>query len=157
MSTHDDVIAGAGVPDVEIGRPSPQYRLNIDAGDLVRFARAAGYVHASFIGPNAPGADPETEIVASPTFLIVMRGDEHAALKAIGVDMVHRQGVDGGSEWTYHLPIRQGDVITATASVARFDTKSTSVGESLFQLVDIEYRNQFGDLVVTQRDTRIYF
>lgn len=139
------------------GVESEPYSMDIEKGDVLRFAGAVGYSEPWYIDEELARETPVGGVIASPTYLIVMRGMEHEALIAAGVDMLHRRGVDGGSEWEYLEPIRVGDRIVAVATVKGFQKKQTSLGEAIFQTIVITYRNQFDKTVVKQIDTRVYY
>ena len=68
-----------------------------------------------------------------------------------------KRGLDGGSDWEYFHPIRPGDRIAATAQFASFDVKQGRRGSMLFIGVAIIYRNQFNEVVATQRQNRILY
>lgn len=140
-----------------VGVETAAYHLDIEKSDVIRFAQAVEYDAPWFVDEHAARSSGYGGVIVSPTYLIVMRGMEHEALIDIGVDMLHRQGVDGGSVWEYLAPIRVGDRISARAMMSSLEVKTTSFGETLFQTIDITYRNQFGDTVVKQTDTRIYY
>ena len=65
--------------------------------------------------------------------------------------------LDGGSDWEYFHPIRPGDRIAATSQFASFDVKQGRMGSMLFIGVAIIYRNQFDEVVATQRQNRILY
>lgn len=48
----------------------------------------------------------------------------------------------------FHEPVRPGDVISYSQAVRSVsDEKTTKLGTGRFWVIDVEYRNQFGDLV----------
>jgi acyl dehydratase len=138
----------------QIGQETDAYSFDVEAGDLVRFALAAGETNAAFIDPVAARGTPFGGLVAAPTYLIVMRilqGDRQRLENPLP------NSVDGGTVWEYGEPIRPGDRITARARLADVFEKPGRHGLMLFQVVEIRYENQFGQLVATQRDTYIRF
>jgi len=130
----------------QIGSETAPYSLEIEAGDVARFAEM---IEADPAGPGGP--------VAAPTYLIVMRRLETRALAALDLRIPYTNGVDGGSDWEYFEPVRPGDTIRATARLADYQERQTSFGATLFQTFEMTYRNQFDRIVVRQRDTRIFF
>ena len=50
-------------------------------------------------------------------------------------------------EWEWFEPIRVGDIITAKNRLNDFYEKPGNKGPLLFSIAEIEYRNQFGELV----------
>jgi len=93
-------------------------------------------------------------IVAPPTYLIVMRPMVAARLR---LESPYPKSLDGGTRWTYVEPVRPGDRISATARLANLYEREGRLGTILLQVIDIEYVNQFGQRVVSQRDTHIRY
>lgn len=139
-----------------VGIETDPYSLEVEKGDLVRFARATCTDNLLFTEEPVARNTRYGGLIAAPTYLLVMRGLEHQAFARLGW-LPPANGVDGGSDWTYYQPIRPGDVITARAKIAELLEKEGKFGLMLFQMIDITYTNQFGELVVKQRDTRIYY
>jgi hypothetical protein len=141
----------------EVGLETAPYKMRADVEDMVRFARTLGYTQPWYVDELEARRSRFGGVIAAPTYLIVMRRLEHEAFAAINVAPPLPKGVDGGSAWRYFDAIRAGDVVTATARVASFKQRQTALGETLFQTIEVDYRNQFGELTVSQRDTRIYY
>lgn len=141
----------------QIGLESAPYSLRIEAGDLLRFAEMVEAGAPWYLDETAAQTSRYGGLVAAPTYLIVMRQLETRALAALDIRIPFVNGVDGGSDWEYLEPIRPGDVITAIARLADYQERQTSFGATLFQVFEIEYRNQHGRVVTRQRDTRIFF
>jgi acyl dehydratase len=138
----------------QIGVESEPYAFDIEKGDLIRFASSTGETNPIYIDEVAARASRYGGLIAAPTYLITMR------ILQIGLLTLPNplpNSVDGGTEWAYHEPIRPGDRITARARLADVYEKDGRLGRMLFQVVEIAYRNQFDQLVVTQRDTYIRF
>lgn len=141
----------------QIGIESPPYSLRIDAADMLRFAAMIGAGAPWFLDEAAARATRYGGLVAAPTYLIVMRQLETRALAAVDIRIPFVNGVDGGSEWEYFESVRPGDTITATARLADYYERETTFGPTLFQVFEMVYRNQFGQVAVRQRDTRIFY
>lgn len=141
----------------QIGLETAPYRIRIEADDLLRFAHMIEAGAPWFLDEVAARSTRFGGLIAAPTYLIVMRQLETRALAALDIHVPFRNGVDGGSDWEYLVPVRPGDVITATARLADYFERETTFGPTLFQVLEIVYRNQFGQVVVRQRDTRIWY
>ncbi len=141
----------------QIGVETAPYSLRIETEDLLRFARMIEAHEPWLVDEKAAASTRFRGIVAAPTYLIVMREIEARALAAIDLRIPLAHGVDGGSAWDYFEPVRPGDTITAVARLVSYTERATSLGETLFQLLEITYRNQRGQLAVRQRDTRIFY
>jgi acyl dehydratase len=140
-----------------IGFETEAYHLEVEKGDLVRFARATGTTDAIYLDEVTARRGRYGGLVAVPTYLLVMRQLETQALRPLYDALPFTRGVDGGSEWTYFEPIRPGDTITARARLADVYERTGRLGRMVFLVIEIRYVNQFGQLVVTQRDTRIFY
>jgi acyl dehydratase len=137
-----------------IGVETEPYSLEIERGDLIRFARSTGETNPIYVDEVAARASQSGGLIAAPTYLITMR------ILQIGLLTLPNplpNSVDGGTEWTYHEAIRPGDRITARAHLADLYEKDGRFGRMVFEVVEIRYRNQFDQLVVTQRDTYIRY
>lgn len=137
-----------------IGVASEPCTFEVERGDVVRYARATGETDPLFLDEAAARRTRYGGIVAPPTYLIVMRPAIAAKLR---LSSPYPKSLDGGTRWTYLEPIRPGDRITATATLADLYEREGRLGTMLFQVIDIEYVNQFGQRVVTQRDTHIRY
>ena len=138
----------------QVGLESESYSFDVEAGDIIRFALAAGEVRHEFTDEVGARATVAGGLVASPTYLITMRILQGGRLPLINP---LPNSVDGGTVWEYGEPIRPGDRLTARARLAEVYEKPGRSGPMLFQVVEIRYENQFGLLVATQRDTYIRF
>ena len=141
----------------QIGLETAPDTLRIDAEDLLRFAEMIEAGLPWLTDEDAAANSRYGSLVAAPTYLIVMRQLETRAIAALGIAIPFVNGVDGGSDWEYFEPVRAGDVITATARLADYHERHTSFGATLFQVFEMTYRNQLGQIVVRQRDTRIFY
>jgi acyl dehydratase len=141
----------------QIGRETPPYEFRVELGDVLRYSRMVGHPEPWYADERRARASRYGGIVAPPTYLIVMRNLEHKAFASIGITFPYPHGVDGRSEWDYLEPIRPGDTIVAVARIAEYHERDTRLGPTLFQVIESVYRNQFGEVVVRQRDTRIWY
>lgn len=137
-----------------IGVTSEPCTLEVEKGDLIRYARATGETDPLFLDEAAARRTRYGGIVAPPTYLIVMRPLVAGRLKPASP---YPKSLDGGTRWTYLEPIRPGDRITATARLVELYEREGRLGTMLFQVIEIEYSNQLGQRVVSQRDTHIRY
>lgn len=122
-----------------VGRAGAPRTAAIERGAIARFAEAIG-------DPNPAYPD-----VAPPTFLRSLGG---AVLDLPGAAALPRV-LDGGSEWTYHVPVRPGDEITAVPTLEALAEREGRMGAMLIATYATDYTNQRGELVATQRSTAI--
>ncbi len=73
------------------------------------------------------------------------------------VDIPLTRRLDGGIELEYYLPIRTGDVISCTARLADLYEKETKLGKMLFEVSEVIYKNQAGEVVGKQQGTLIMY
>ena len=134
-----------------IGTRSEPVTWEVEKGEIVRFARAIGDPSPLYSDEAAARRGRYGGIIAPPTFL--------HAYGAAPVDFEYPPGVglDGGSEWEYFEPVRPGDRITVTATIAEVFEKQGRVGKMVFIVRDIEYVNQFGELAARRRSTGIFY
>ena len=122
-----------------VGRAGAPRTAAIERGAIARFAEAIG-------DPNPAYPD-----VAPPTFLRSLGG---SAPDLPGAEAFPRV-LDGGSEWTYHVPVRPGDEITAVPTLEALAEREARLGTMLIATYATAYTNQRGELVATQRSTTI--
>jgi acyl dehydratase len=140
-----------------IGRTFDSYSLDVEKGDLVRYAESAHMTSPLYTDEARARRARYGGLVAAPTYLIVMRILEARVISAFHALIPYETSLDGGSEWSYFEPIRPGDRIDASASLVNLYEREGKLGHMLFATVDIEYTNQFGRVVVKQRDTGIWY
>lgn len=144
-------------------------RFPIEAGHIMTFARAIGDGNPVYADPDDPATVAAGGIIAPPTF--VQAGaqfdDDWALRPRIGepwlgsgrtASGVERTGSGEGSglhaeqHFTYHRPLRPGDVLTAsTREGETWQKHSERAGTLTFRESITEYRDAAGDLVVTAR------
>ncbi len=137
-----------------IGVASEPCSLEVEKGDVMRYARATGETDLLFLDEAAARGTRYGGIVAPPTYLIVMRPQLAGRLN---LESPYPKSLDGGTRWTYVAPIRPGDRITATAKLVELYEREGRLGTMLFQVIEIEYTDQFGQRVVSERDTHIRY
>lgn len=122
-----------------IGQAGEARTAAVERGAIVRFAEAIG------------DANPAYPDVAPPTFL---RSVGLAIPTLPDQDKVPRV-LDGGSEWTYGVPVRPGDTISFATVLESLTERSGRMGAMLIATYRTEYTNQSGELAATQRNTII--
>lgn len=137
-----------------IGTESEAYTFEVEKGDVIRYAQAIGDGSPLFTDEAAARLTRHGGIVAPPTYLIVMRILEPHDVKLRGP---YTRSVDGGSHWTYLEPVRPGDRLTARVKLVDLYEREGSLGPMLFVITEITYVNQFGRVVLVQRDTAIRY
>jgi 3-methylfumaryl-CoA hydratase len=86
-------------------------------------------------------------------------------LEGLGPDGIARDGflpdfplkriMAGGTEMTYHRPLRPGDKLIATKTLADIQEKQGGTGPLIFVSYDLTVETEDGEVVVEERSTRI--
>jgi len=140
-----------------IGRTFDTYSLDVEKGDLVRYAESAHMTSPPYTDEASARQARYGGLVAAPTYVIVMRILEAKVIAAFHALIPYETSLDGGSEWSFFEPIRPGDRIDASATLVNLYEREGKLGQMLFATMDIEYTNQFGRVVIKQRDTGIWY
>jgi acyl dehydratase len=149
-------------PEIEATIGQVQYE---EAGE---FPVEQGYIYTScssvengnpLFWDDAVAADITDGPIAPPTTISLwfrphhwQPGDETALLPLqVHFDLKDRLGlpeaVMSDSEVVFHDPVRPGDVITSSQVLRSVsELKTTKLGTGRFWVIDVEYRNQRGDL-----------
>lgn len=134
-----------------VGRSAPQETVEVERGAVIKFAEAIGDTNPRFAGTPTTGRTPQGDIVASPTFLRSLPGTVPTL-----PDTEHLQRVlDGGSAWDYFEDVKPGDEITMVRTLESLTERDGKIGKMLFAVYLVEYTNQRGTLIATQRSTLI--
>ena len=140
-------------------------RFPVEAGHIMMFARAVGDPNPVY---DAGRTDPG-EVIAPPTFVMASAqyDPDHPLRPRPGEPWlgsgrtpsgVPRDDGDGGTglhaeqHFTYHRPLRPGDVLTVESREGeRWEKQGRRGGVLRFSETIVEYRDQDGRLVVTSR------
>ncbi len=134
-----------------VDRSTPPETVEIERGAIVRFAEAVGDTNPLFTGDRASSGDGSGGTVAPPTFLRSLPGTVPPLPDAETLPRV----LDGGSAWEYFEPVRPGDRITMVRRLESLTEREGRLGKMLLGVYVVEYTNQDGKLVATQRSTII--
>lgn len=144
-------------------------RFPIEAGHIMCFARAIGDANPAYYGAMTGAADvpaPPTFVTASAQFdpdypLRPQIGEPWfgSGREASGRPQPASTGGGGGGtglhaeqHYTYHRPLRAGDVLHATTRPGeRWEKQGRRGGTLVFSEIITEYHDASGELVVTAR------
>jgi hypothetical protein len=133
----------------------------VEAGHVLMFARSLGAADPEG-GLPAPGdAVPPTFASASAQFdpdypLRPRPGAEwHGSGRDAGLVKEGAGGLHAEQHFTYHRPIRVGDVLSAVTRPGERWEKQGRSGRLLFSEQITEYRDEAGELVVTARSVGV--
>ncbi|MBT6313645.1 MAG: hypothetical protein HOJ21_10615 [Alphaproteobacteria bacterium] len=137
-----------------IGRSQPPIHMEVTRRDIQKYAVATEQRQQKFLnGDEAP-----------PMFLFGLLRPI-VPLEGLGPDGIARDGflpdfplkriMAGGTEMTYHRPLRPGDKLIATKTLADIQEKQGGTGPLIFVSYDLTVETEDGEVVVEERSTRI--
>ena len=135
--------------------------LEIEAGKVTEFARALRDDNPIFHDEEAAREAGYDDIPAPLTFTRVAYFPRHRpdGIDAdLGFDLGLREEnvLHGEQEYEYERPLVVGDVLSGTTTLVDVSQSEGSRGGTMtFCVYETEYRDQDGDLVLTERVTRI--
>ena len=131
----------AAVRDQWVGVEFDWTTFEMSAENMVAWAKACGETDPRFIDPS------HHDFQAHPGFTIhCMSGRVFPKeFPQIGGGF----GIDGGKRVEVHAPIRSGDTLTATTTIADIFEKTGRSGTMIFIVQRMEFRNEAKDLVST--------
>ncbi len=137
-----------------IGRSQPPVRVEVTRRDLQKYAVATEQRQQKYIdGDEAP-----------PMFLFgLLRpivpmdqlGPDGIAIDGFLPDLPLKRIMAGGTNMSFHRPIRPGDILIATRTLADIQEKEGSTGPLIFIIYQLRVETEAGELVVEERTTRI--
>ena len=137
-----------------IGRSQPPTHMEVTRRDIQKYAVATEQRQQKFLdGDEAP-----------PMFLFGLLRPI-VPLEGLGPDGIARDGflpdfplkriMAGGTAMTYHRPLRPGDKLIATKTLADIQEKQGGSGPLIFVSYDLTVETEDGEVVVEERSTRI--
>jgi acyl dehydratase len=152
-------------------------RFPVEAGHILMFARSIGDPNPVYADAQYAAATEAAGIIAPPTFVQASaQFDDTYPLRPqigtpwfgsgkhpTGVTRASGSGGGGGGtglhaeqHYTYHRPLRAGDVLTAeTRAGERWEKEGKRAGKLVFSETITEYRDAAGELVVTARSVGV--
>jgi acyl dehydratase len=124
----------------------------VEKGHIIRFAQAIGDPNPLWNDREYARKSNYDDIIAPPMFLID-EGLTKFADRLIKLKNPLPSTLNGGTEIEYYKPMKPGDIITTVAKLIDLKEKSGGSGKLLFQIVEVTYTNQKGELVAKCRDT----
>lgn len=125
----------------------PSVTMDVEKGHIKRFAEAIGDFNPLWMDESSSG------VIAPPTFLRVMITELPAPRELEPFP----QMLDGGSDWTYVMPVKSGDSITAVTRFVSVNQRNIAIGAAVVLVLETNYTNQHGEEVARQRNTLIRY
>lgn len=137
-----------------IGRSQPPVHVEVTRRDIQKYAVATEQRQQKYLdGDEAP-----------PMFLFGLLRPI-VAMDELGPDGIARDGflpdfplkriMAGGTEMTCHRPLKPGDKLIATKTLADIQEKQGGSGLLIFVSYDLTVKTEDGETVVEERSTRI--
>ncbi|WP_018654801.1 MaoC family dehydratase N-terminal domain-containing protein [Actinomadura flavalba] len=132
-----------------IGRafpPSAPYE--VSRVKIREFADAIGDANPVYRDPAAAQAAGHPDVVAPPTFpIVVSLANDALADPELGLN--YAMVVHGEQSFAYERPVRAGDVVTCTSTV----TEIKAIGKNEKLVIETEIRTVDGELICTTHNT----
>lgn len=135
--------------------------LSVEAGKVAEFARAIGSKNPVFYDREAAKGAGYDDIPAPLTFTRVAYFPRYRAGSddsSFGFDLGFdpKRTFHGEQEYEYERQLIVGDTVSGTTRLADVYQKTSRSGQALtFAILETTYTDQNGDLVLTERRTRI--
>ena len=136
-------------------------RFPVEAGHVLMFARSLGAADPEGGLPVPGDPAPPTFAVASaqfdPDYPLRPRPGEpwHGSGGDAGLVKEGAGGLHAEQHFTYHRPVRVGDVLSAVTRPGKEWEKQGRSGRLLFREQITEFRDEAGELVVTARSVGV--
>ena len=146
-----------------IGKSSDSQIFEVEKGSAKRYAVAVDDLNPMYLDEDQARCSRYGTIVAPPGFfgwpvkqpsprLPQIITEVLAALKEAGFPNI----LDGGSEFEFFLPVRVGDTLVCTRTIANLSSREGSGGRQMaFLAVNNSYVNQDGNIVANVLQTLI--
>ncbi|HEY8515783.1 MAG TPA: MaoC family dehydratase N-terminal domain-containing protein [Candidatus Binatia bacterium] len=118
----------------------------ITAEELISYAKSLGVTDPIYLDEEAAKRGPYGGLVAFPTFVVKLRGGQHMPPE-VAREMNKLGGFDAGKDIEFGVPIRPGDVITATSTITELYEKTGRSGSMWFVVFRQHLVNQNGEMV----------
>lgn len=112
----------------------------VTGAQIREYAESAGDTNARYTTAN------DTDLVAPPTFVVSLRGQH---FMPSNLPNLGRNGFDAGKDIDFGVPVRVGDVLTASSTVHDIYEKTGRTGSMNFIVLRTVVTNQRGELVAT--------
>lgn len=137
-----------------LGNATTPVTYDVEKGHVRHFAEAIGDPNPLWRDEIYSRNTPHGGISVPPTFTrAFIPSDEDESQPRDSEERV----LDAGSEYEYFAPIKIGDKITVVSKIAEVFQKDGRLGPMTFQVKEVSFTNQFGQVVATRRDTGIYY
>jgi 3-methylfumaryl-CoA hydratase len=137
-----------------IGASDPPMRVEVSRRDIIKYAIATEQLQERFLrGDEAP---PMFLFGAlRPIVPIAELGPDGIAKTSLLPELPLKRVMAGGTKTRYFRPVRPGDVLVATRTLADIYEKRGSKGDLIFLVYKVDVRTEAGEPVAEEVQTRI--
>ncbi len=137
-----------------IGRSQPPVTVEVSRRDIQKYAVATEQRQARYL--NGDEAPPMFLFgLLRPVAPLDQLGPDGIAQDSFLPELPLKRIMAGGTKLTYHRPIRPGDILVATRTLADIQEKQGGTGPLIFLTYQLRVETQDGELVVEETATRI--
>lgn len=139
-----------------IGMTTTPVTRQVEAGALIKFARATGQTDPLYLSRDAAAEGPFGAVVAAPTYISTFVAEAMGGT-LIDLDLPLSMFLHTDDAVELGAPILAGDDIAAVARYADAYLRDGRDGPLLFQIAEIEMTNQHGQQVAQLRVGAVSF
>jgi 3-methylfumaryl-CoA hydratase len=137
-----------------IGTSEPPIQVEISRRDIMKYAVSTEQVLEKYL--NGDEAPPMFLFGAlRPIVPIYQLGPDGIANASLIPELPLKRVMAGGTKVRYFRPVKPGDVLVATRSLADMYEKSGSQGPLIFLVYKLDVKTEAGEPVVEETQTRI--
>ena len=137
-----------------IGRSAPPQRVEINRGDIVKYAIATQQRAEKYLAGDV--APPMFMFGAlRPLVPMDQLGPDGIPEDGFLPDLPLKRVMAGGTKMHFHRRVKPGDVLVATRTLSAITEKQGASGPLIFVTYDLRVETEGGDLVMEEEQTRI--
>lgn len=125
----------------------------VEKGAIKKFAQAIDDSNPLWQDEGRARESRYHGMIAPPTFVASL--DPGSSAKSILDNFPLQRRLNAGNEIEYFHPIRPGDTMTMTTTLADVYERAGKDGKMVFFIVEVTYRNQRGEVAARARNTTI--
>ena len=137
-----------------IGREAEPIRVEVSRRDIVKYSIATEQRQEKYLrGDEAPSMFMFGAL--RPVVPMDTLGPDGIAAESFLPDLPLKRVMAGGTEMTFHRPVKPGDVLIATRSLHDLIEKQGKSGPLIFVVQILRVETEAGELVLEEKQTRI--
>jgi acyl dehydratase len=138
-----------------VGAESEPSEVEVERTAIRKYAEAIQDPNPVYYDAAFASRTPHGSIIAPPTFLCTF--EQQGESLNVPIPASHTESLNGGVEYLYERPIRLHEVLTVTRRLADVHEKTGRLGQMLFLIHEVAYRDRDGQLAARQIETHIRY